>query len=103
MTNAQFTKRSGFVAFGFFIAAAGMSPGPGSSLGMPWPLFFCTWGVMLVAAFFCFIGYVGCKLGGDKISVFYCICPCLLMFGFNIISNRYDIVRAILHFEHLGY
>src|SRR6185312_16639898 len=80
----------------FFIPAIAFSPGPGSSLGMPWPLFFGTWGVMLVAAFISFLGYFGCKRHGQPISIFYAICPVLLAIVFLIRANLSDIIRAMV-------
>lgn len=77
----------------FLLPAVGLSPGPGSSLGMPWSVFFCTWGVMLAAAFVGLVGYIGCKLRGELISVFYAVCPALLFLAFLAFWN----LRAIVH------
>ena len=89
----RFTKIAAVVACVFFFPAIALLPGIGSSLGMPWPVFFCTWGVMLVSAFISFVGYFRCRRQGHRISVFYAICPALLFFAFLIVLNLRDIVR----------
>ena len=89
------TKIATVVACIFFLPAVGLLPGLGSSLGMPWSVFFCTWGVMLFAAFISFIGYFACRSRGERISVFYVICPVLLFGAFLFVLNLRDIVRAL--------
>ena len=89
------TKIAAVVGCIFFLPAVGLSPGPGSSLGMPWPIFFCTWGVMLFAAFISFIGDFGCRSRGERISSFYVICPVLLFAVFLVFLNLRDIVHAL--------
>ena len=91
----RLTRFAAVVACIFFLPAVGLSPGPGSSLGMPWPVFFCTWGVMLFAAFISFIGFFACRSRGERISVFYVICPALLFGVFLVFLNLRDIVRAL--------
>jgi hypothetical protein len=61
---------------------------------MPWPVFFCTWGVMLVAALVTFAGYFAGKRRGEPLlSVFYAICPALLLITFLVFWNLRDIAR----------
>jgi hypothetical protein len=93
--NLRQTKTAAVVACIFFLPAVGLLPGPGSSLGMPWEIFFCTWGVMLFAAFVSFIGYFACRRRGECISVFYVICPVLLFGAFLFVLSLRDIVRAL--------
>jgi hypothetical protein len=81
------------VACVFFLPAVGLSPAPGSSLGMPWSTFYCTWGVMLVAVCVSLFGYTGCKLRGESIGVFYAVCPALLLLAFLVQWN----LNAICH------
>ena len=83
------TKAATVVACVFFLFGAALQPGAGSSLGMPWPVFFCTYGVMLVAAFVGVVGYFACKDREESIGVFYLICPALLFV-------------ALLHVWNLG-
>ena len=92
--SLRITKLTAAIACAFLIPAVTLSPGLGSSLGMPWPVFFCTWGVMLAAAFISFIGYFRCKNRGERISVFYVICPSLLFIVFFTFLNLREIVRA---------
>lgn len=66
---------------------------------MPWPVFWATWGIMSAFAIVSFLGYFVCKRRGERISVFYMICPLLLFAVLLFLWNRYDIVRAILHYE----
>lgn len=89
------TKVASVVACVFFVPAIALMPGIGSSLGMPWPVFFCTWGVMLVSAFISFVGYFSCRRRGQQMSVFYAICPALLFVAFLLVLNLRDIVRAL--------
>jgi hypothetical protein len=95
----KLTKLAGKLACVWFLFACGLSPGYGSSLGMPWPWFWATWGVMLVLALASFVGYFACKRRGEHISVFYAICPVLLAIQVLVFLNLYDIVHAILHYE----
>jgi hypothetical protein len=95
----RITKMAARLACVFFIIAVVLSPGPGSSLGMPWPLFYSTWGVMLFASVISLFGFICCKLGGDRIGVFYAICPSLLIITLMVFLNLYDIVRGILRYE----
>ena len=92
--SLRLTKLAAAVAGVFFLPAVGFSPGPGSSLGMPWEVFFCTWGMMLVASFISFAGYFACKRRGEAISVFYAICPALLFIAFVVEWN----LREIAHY-----
>jgi len=62
---------------------------------MEWSVFFCTWGVMLFAALISFIGFFACRRRGERISVFYVICPALLLSVFLVVLNLRDIVRAL--------
>jgi hypothetical protein len=63
---------------------------------MPWPVFYCTWGVSLVAAIFALSGFFACRLLEERISVFYAICPALLVLAFLAFYYLHDIVRAVL-------
>ena len=94
--SLRLTKYAAVTACFFFIPATALLPGSGSSLGMPWPIFFCTWGVMLLAAFVSFIGYFACRSRGERISVFYVICPASLFGAFLFVLSLRDIVRALL-------
>ena len=93
--SIRITKFAAVLACVFFLPAVALLPGLGSSLGMPWPVFFCTWGVMLVSALVCFVGYFVCRRRGERISVFYAICPALLFGVFLVVSFLRDIVRAL--------
>jgi len=93
------TKAAAKLACLFLLLGLPFVPGYGSSLGMPWPIFFCTWGVMAVSAFISFLGYFACRRRGERISSFYVICPLLLFAVLLFLWNRYDIIRAILHYE----
>jgi hypothetical protein len=93
------TKMAAWLAFLFFLLGVPFTPGYGSSLGMPWPLFFCTYGAMAVSGCISFVGYFSCKARGERLSTFYLICPLLLFAVLLFLFNRYDIVRAILRFE----
>lgn len=93
--SLRVTKSAAVIACVFFLPAVGLLPGPGSSLGMPWPVFFCTWGVMLFAAFISFIGYFACRSRGERISTFYVICPVLLFGAFLFVLSLRDIIRAL--------
>ena len=81
------------VACVFLLPAVALSPGPCSSLGMPWPVFFCTWGVTLVPALVTFVGYFACKRRGESLSVFYVTSPALLLITFLVFWNLGDIAR----------
>ena len=61
---------------------------------MPWRVFFCTWGVTLVTAFLAFAGYFWCKLRGQSLSVFYAICPALLLLAFFCVLYFREIIYA---------
>jgi uncharacterized membrane protein (DUF4010 family) len=93
-SGLRLTKFAAVIACLFVLPSAAFSPGPGSSLGMPWSAFFCTWGVTLVSALISFVGYVVCRTRGKRISVFYAICPALLFVVFLVFLNLRDIVRA---------
>jgi len=97
--SLRLTKVSARFACVWFLVAVALSPGYGSSLGMPWPLFWATWGLMSVLAFISFVGYFACKRRGESISVFYAICPALLVIVLIVFLNLYDIVRDILRYE----
>ena len=62
---------------------------------MPGILFFGTWGVMFIAALVGFLGYCACKSRRECISVFYALCPALLIVAFLVFVNLRDIVRAL--------
>jgi hypothetical protein len=89
------TRIAAVVACLFFLPAVGLSPGPYSSLGMPWPVFFVTWGVMLLAALISLIGYFACRSRGERVSVFYSICPASLLAAFLVLLNLYGIDSAL--------
>ena len=93
--SLRLTKIATVVACIFFLPATALLPGLGSTLGMPWPVFFGTWGVMLFASFISFIGYFACRSRGERISTFYLICPMLLFVVFFVVFNLHDIVRAL--------
>jgi hypothetical protein len=97
--SLRLTKVSAKFACVWFIVAVGLSPGYGSSLGMPWPIFWATWGVVSALAIVSFIGFFACKRRGEHISSFYMICPLLLFAVLFYVWNESDIVRAILHYE----
>jgi hypothetical protein len=97
--SLRLTKTSAKFACGWFIIACGLSPGYGSSIGMTWPLFWATWGVVLVLSIVSFLGYIVCKRRKERISIFYAICPVLLIIALLVFLNLYDIVHVILHFE----
>lgn len=97
--SLRLTKVSARFACVWFLVAVALSPGYGSSLGMPWPIFWVTWGVVSALSIVSFLGYVVCKRRGEHISVFYVICPVLLITALVIFWNLYDIVHAILHYE----
>jgi len=97
--SLQVTKAATRLACVFFPFAVLFTPGYGSSLGMPWPFFWCTSGMMLVSALVSLLGYVTCKERGEGIGVFYFICPLLLCVAFVVCLNLYGIVHAILHYE----
>jgi len=54
---------------------------------------------MSVLAFISFLGYFACKRRGENISVFYAICPALLVIALIVFLNLYDIVQDILRYE----
>jgi hypothetical protein len=93
------TKLAAAVACVFFIIAVSLSPGPGSSLGMPESWFFCTWGVMLGTAVITIRGFFSCKRRRERISVFYILCPLLLILNLFVFLDLGEIVRAILRCE----
>jgi hypothetical protein len=90
-----FTKTAAAVALVSLVIAGALT----SSLGMPWWLFYCTWGVMFVTAIITILGFIFCKLESEPISVFYIICPSLLIIMFLVVLNLGDIIRAILRYE----
>ena len=100
--SLRVTKAAAEFACVFFILGVPFVPGYGSSIGMPWPIFFCTWGVMAVSALISFVGYFACRRRGERISSFYVICPLLLFAVLLFLFNRSDIIRAILHYEGAG-
>ena len=93
------TKSAARLACVFFLLAIPITPGYGSSLGMPWPLFFGTWGAMSAFAFVSLLGYVACRQRGESISAFYVICPLLLFLFLFYTLNEHEIISAILHWE----
>ena len=90
----RLTRIATVVACIFFLPAIALSPSPFSSLGMPWPVFFCTWGVTLVAAFVAFGGYFRCRQRGQAVSIFYALCPALLFVAFLCVLFLRDIIAA---------
>jgi len=90
----RLTRIATIVACIFFLPAIAFSPSPFSSLGMRWPVFFCTWGVMLLAAFVAFAGYFRCRQRGQAVSVFYALCPALLFAAFLCVLFLRDIIAA---------
>ena len=88
------TKIAVVFACVFWLPTAALTAGLATSLGEPWPLFFCTWGVVLVAAFVGFVGYFSCRSRGVRISVFYAICPTLLFISFFVFLNLPYVVHA---------
>ncbi|MBP6508451.1 MAG: hypothetical protein KA257_12875 [Opitutaceae bacterium] len=80
-----YTKVAAVVSCILFLVAASLTPGPGSSIGMPWPLFLLTWGAMLIAATIVLVGYSASKDRGHSVSVFYLICPLTLMTAFLLL------------------
>ncbi len=97
--SLKVTKAAARLSCAFLLLALPLTPGYGSSLGMPWPFFLLTWGMMSVFAAVSFVGYFACKRRGEQISAFYVICPGLLLVVLLVLLNRYDIVRAILRYE----
>lgn len=93
--SLRWTKTATVVACVFFFPATALMPGPGSSLGMPWPVFFCTWGVMLCASLVALFGYFACWSEGGRIGSFYLVCPALLIGAFLFVLSLSDIVRAL--------
>ena len=95
------TNAACWLAFVFFLPAAALSPGLGSSIGMPWPLFFCTWGVMLFLAAISVIGYFVLRHRHEPVSIFYMLCPILLLINFLYVWHRYDIIQFILELRFM--
>src|SRR5262249_1696029 len=93
--SLRLTKIATVVACIFFLPAVGLSPARGSSLGMPWLVFFSLWGVLVLASFITFMGYFASRSRGERISIFYLICPVLLFGVFLVFLNLRDIVRAL--------
>jgi len=91
--SPKITIWSAKIAFFFFIPAVGLMPGPGSSLGMPWPVFFATWGICLSASCISLIGYLKCRKKVKRLSAFYAICPLLIFMGFLLAANLREIIR----------
>ena len=87
------------VAFLFFVFGILLMPGPGSSLGMPWPVFFCTFGIMFLAAFISLLGYTACKVRGEPISAFYIVCPVLLFLALLFLLNFRDIIHTLIRYD----
>ena len=100
--SQQVTKAATWLACVFFLLG-NLVPefGDGIYRWMPWPTFLCTWGIMIVAVYVSFFGYITCKGRGGRISVFYFICPLLLLFAFLIQINQNNIIRAMLHSQGL--
>jgi hypothetical protein len=94
--NLRRTRFAMYVAYIFFVIAVILSPGPGSSIGMPWPLFLLTWGIMFFASLVTFTGYFVCLSRGELVSVFYLICPLLFMGVCLAFLYRDDIARVVL-------
>jgi hypothetical protein len=93
------TQMAAWISCAFFLLGVLFTPGYGSSLGMPWPLFLCTYGVMAVSGVISLFGYFASRARGERLSIFYVICPLLLFAVLFFLFNRYDIIRAILRFE----
>jgi hypothetical protein len=97
--SLRVTKAAARLACVFFLLAVPLSPGYGSSLGMPWQVFICTWGVMSASAFISLLGYFACRRRGERVSIFYVICPLLLFLVLFFVGNQHDIISAILRYE----
>ena len=98
-SNVRWAKSATRIACLIFPFAFGLSPGPGSSLGMPWLFFFVTWGVVFVASLIALLNFCAAKQQGARIGIFYVICPGLLLGAFIVFLNFWDIVHAILNYE----
>lgn len=101
-SDVRVFKASAWLAVVFFLLGVCFTPDYGSSLGMPWWLFFCTWGTMSVSAFFSILGYIGFMIRGDRISIFYLVCPLLLFAVLLFVYHRYEIIRDILRYEGIA-
>src|SRR4029077_18323985 len=95
-------KAGAWLAVVFFVLGICFTPDYGSSLGMPWLIFYCTWVTMSVLAFFSILGYIGFTIRGERISIFYLVCPLLLFAALPLINNRYEIIQDILRYEAIA-
>lgn len=93
---ARLVRKSTAVACVFFIPATALMPGPGSSLGMPWEVFFCTWGVTIASALVAVIGFISCKTRHIAIGTFYIICPVMLLLSVVFVALLRNLVHALL-------
>lgn len=98
-SRTNITKASTQIGCIFFVIAVALSPGPDSSIGMPSTVFYCTWSVSFIFAAFAFVAFFMCALLGDRISLFYAVCPFLLIVGFLLFYYLSDITQAILEYE----
>ncbi len=94
--SLRLTKGAAALACLLFLIAVALTPGPGSSLGMRWPLFFCTWGTMMFGCILTILGFLACKTRNEQISVFYLICPLLLILAVVALLFRNDLIHALL-------
>ncbi len=76
-----------------------LTPGPGSSLGMPLIFFVPTYGLMTACALFAFCSYCECRACREPLSAFYLVCPIALMCVLIFVCNLQDVVRMILRYE----
>jgi hypothetical protein len=93
------TKATTWLGCLFLLLGIPFLPNYYSSLGMPWPIFFATLGMMSLCAFISFGGFLWCRERGERISNFYAICPLLLLTVLPCFSYRHDIIPAILRLQ----
>jgi len=89
------TKTAAGLACFVFVVAVGLSPGAGSSLGMPWWMFFCTWGLMSFFSVRTIVGFFDCKDRRSEIGLFYLIAPLSLLIALLVVWNRSALVQAL--------
>lgn len=94
-TNVRSVKVASLIGFLFFAVAVTLSPKSEGRFEMSWPIFLCTWGVTLAAAFFILIKDFTSRSEGKRISRFYPVCSALLLAGFTFSVNYGVIVRFL--------